>query len=70
MMVKKKKQKSGDIKVQLWEIAYESFSDMSYFNKWVPEGCKLVRVQICHEFGYWDEDPDQAYLSIEWELEE
>lgn len=68
--MKKKKQKFGDVKVQLYEIAYESFSDMSYFNKWVPEGCELVHVKICHEFGRWDGDPDEAYFSIEWKEKE
>lgn len=66
----KKKQKFGAVKVQLHEIAYESFSDMGYFNKWIPEGCELVHGKICHEFGQWDEEPDEAYLSIEWKEKE
>jgi len=68
--MKKKIQKEGNVKVQMWEIAYESFSDMNYFNKWIPEGCELVKVQFCHEFGHWDEDPDEAYISIDWKVKE
>ncbi len=68
--MKKKKLKYGDVKVQLHDIAYQSFSDMSYFMKWIPEGSELVQVQLCHEYGCWDEDPDEAYISIEWKEKE
>lgn len=67
--MKKKKLKYGDVKVQLHDIAYESFSDMSYFMKWAPEGSELIQVQLCHEFGQYDEG-DAAYISIEWKEKE
>lgn len=56
----------GYVKIHLSEIAYEAFSDMSYFSKWIPPGCELVQVQLCYEPGYWDSDPDEAYISVEW----
>lgn len=65
----KKNQKSGIFYVDLASVAYESFSDMSYFNKWIPEGCKLVKVQICQELGAYDETA-QVFFAIEWKLEE
>jgi hypothetical protein len=43
----KRKPITGSAHVDLVEIAYESFNDMSYFNKWIPEGYKLTGVQIC-----------------------
>lgn len=66
----KKIAKSGYVRVDLIDIAYESFSNMDYFGKWIPEGCKLLDVQMCFEPGMDDYDPDQSYLIINWERKE
>ena len=66
MSKKIKQPNSGQVRVDLIDIEYESFSDMSYFEKWVPEGCRLVNVTIGHEVGYYDEG-DQAWFWINWE---
>ena len=66
----KKKLKAGYIHVDLADVAYESFSDMSYFDRWIPEGCKLVKVQLCHEPSRDGYELDQSYLAIEWKVEE
>lgn len=62
----KKIPKSGFEKIQLHDIAYESFSDMGYFRKFIPEDSKLIKVQFCHEFGIYEE-PDTCYIAVEWE---
>ena len=66
----KKKLKAGYIHVDLADVAYESFSDMSYFDRWIPEGGKLVKVQLCHEPSRDYYELDQSYLVIEWKVEE
>jgi hypothetical protein len=64
-----KKMKEGSIKVQMHEVAYHRFCDMSFFEQYVPEGCELVGVMICHEFGVHDQG-DEAWFSIEWKEKE
>ena len=64
----KRKPITGSAHVDLVEIAYESFNDMSYFNKWIPEGYKLTGVQICFQPGCTIYDPDQSYLGINFKL--
>jgi hypothetical protein len=66
----KRKPSTGYVRVDLIDIAYESFSNMDYFSKWIPEGYKLSEVQMCFEPGLDDYDPDQSYLIINWKLEE
>lgn len=67
--MKKKKLKEGYVNVQMHELDCCAFSDMSFFNKWVPEGCELVQVMFRHEYGYYEE-PDEAYIVIEWKEKE
>lgn len=68
--MKPKKLKQGYVKVDMTDLDCISFSDMSFFDQWIPEGCKLVQVQFYHEPGYWDEDPEINYISIEWKEKE
>ena len=63
------KVKPGIVHVQLADVAYERFSDMSFFQRWIPEGCELVQIGFRHEFGYHDE-PDEAYIWIEYKPKE
>ncbi len=60
------KQKTGYTKVQLSDIAYESFSDMSYFKEWIPEDCEVTQVTFVHEFAYLNDESDVAYIGIDW----
>ena len=46
-----------------------SFSDMNFFNEWIPEGCELVQVQFYYEDG-WRDQSDYAYIAIEWKEKE
>jgi hypothetical protein len=64
-----KKLKEGSVRVDMIDVDYESFSDMSFFEKYVPDGCELVQVQICYEVGMYDE-PDEVWFSIEWKEKE
>jgi hypothetical protein len=64
-----KKLKEGYVIVHMHDLDCDSFSAMSYFNKWVPEGCELVKVQFRHEYGYYDQ-PDESYISIDWKEKE
>lgn len=68
-MAKKKKLKTGYVNVQMHELDCDVFSDMSFFNKWIPEGCELVQVMFRHEHGYYDQS-DEAYIMIEWKEKE
>ena len=67
--MKQKKLKYGYVRVELSDLDGETFSDMSFFMKWIPEGCELVQVQFIHDSGYYDQ-PDIAYISIEWKEKE
>lgn len=67
--MKQKKLKQGYVKVQMYDLDCMSFSGMSFFDRWIPEGCEFVQVQFYHEYG-WYEDPDTAYISIEWKEKE
>lgn len=67
--MKQKKLKFGHEQVHLHELDGFTFSDMSFFDKWIPEGCELVHVQFYHDFGHYDEG-DIAYISIEWKEKE
>jgi hypothetical protein len=42
---------------------------MSFFSKWIPEGCELVQVLFRHEYGYYNQG-DKAYIMIEWKEKE
>jgi len=64
-----KKLKVGYVRVDMIDVQYESFSDMSFFEKYVPENCQLVQVQICYEVGMYYE-PDEVWFSIEWKEKE
>lgn len=33
----------------------KSFRDMAFFEKLIPLGCKLLKVEFYHEYGYYDE---------------
>jgi hypothetical protein len=67
--MKRKKLKFGSERVHLHELDGFSFSDMSFFDKWIPEGCELVEVKFYHEYGYYDES-DIACIYIEWKEKE
>lgn len=67
--MKKKKMKFGYERVNLDELDCMYFSDMNFFQKWIPEGCELVQVKFYHEYGHYDEG-DTAYISIEWKEKE
>lgn len=62
----KKIQKHGYVRLQFCDLDGHSFSDMSYFEKYLPENAKLVKVTFYHDFGIYEE-PDVAEISIEWE---
>lgn len=68
-MKAKKKLKSGSERVQMYDVAFESFSDMSYFEKFIPDYAEVVQVVICHEFGDYGEG-DQAWFNIDWKEKE
>lgn len=67
--MKKKKLKQGYVNVQMSDLDGFSFSDMNFFNEWIPEGCELVQVQFYYEGG-WRDQTDYAYVSIEWKEKE
>lgn len=67
--MKNKKIKNGYVNVQMCDLDCDSFADMSFFNKWIPEGCELVQVLFRHEYGYYDQG-DEAYIMIEWKEKE
>jgi hypothetical protein len=67
--MKKKKLKEGWINVQMHELDCDSFSDMNFFDKWIPDGCELLQVVFRHEYGYYDQG-DEAYIMIEWKEKE
>jgi hypothetical protein len=69
MKMKQKKLKSGCERVDLSELDGFSFSNMGFFDKWIPDGCEIVQVQFCHEYGYYDEG-DVAYIVIDWKEKE
>ena len=68
-MAKQKKLKNGYVNVQMHELDCDAFSNMSFFDKWIPEGCELVQVIFRHEYGYYDQD-DEAFIMIEWKEKE
>jgi hypothetical protein len=55
----------GRTRVDINDVEYESFSDMSFWTKHVPENCVFIDVTICHETGYYDE-PDMTWFSVNW----
>jgi len=59
------KNKTGYVRVELDELDSYSFSDMSFFDKWIPENCELTHVKFYHDYGYYDE-PDTAYILVNW----
>ena len=63
------KKRKGTVRVEIFDLAYEEFSDMNFFEKFIPENTKVEKVQIVHDFGYYDE-PDNVYFNIEWNLKE
>jgi len=65
----KKKLKTGSKTVDLSDLDSMQFSDMSFFDKWVPENCELTHVGFYHDYGYYDE-PDKAEILIEWKEKE
>jgi hypothetical protein len=67
--MKMKKPFEGYVNVQMHELDCDAFSDMSFFNKWIPEGCELVQVAFRHEYGAYDQG-DEAYIMIEWKEKE
>lgn len=67
--MKKKKPKQGYVQVQMCVLDCMSFSNMSFFDKWIPEGSELVEVRFCHEYGHYDQG-DEAYIIIEWKEKE
>jgi len=70
MVAKKtKKLKSGYVSVELSDLDSYSFSDMTFFDKWVPENCELTYVGFYHDYGYYDE-PDTACILVNWREKE
>ena len=67
--MKKKKLKQGSVQVQMSDLDRFSFSDMNFFNEWIPDGCELVQVQFYYEDGCHHQS-DYAYISIEWKEKE
>lgn len=59
------KDKYGSTKVDINDVEFHSFSDMSFWAKYVPEGCELLDVSICHESGWYDE-PDMTWFNVNW----
>ena len=59
----------GETRIEIYDLAYDTFSDMSFFTKHIPENAELVQVQAVPDFGMYAE-PDTAYFNIEWELKE
>lgn len=64
-MSKRKKLKEGYEKVDIFDLDSHNFKDMMFFDKYVPEGCKLESVSIYAEYGYYDEG-DGAYFIVNW----
>ena len=60
------KDKYGSTRVDIYDVEYRSFSDMEFWHKYVPEGCELTDVTICHEPGYWYDEPDMTWFSVNW----
>lgn len=69
MKQKKIKLKEGYERVHLFDLDTLAFNDMTFFNKWVPEGCELVQVSFYHEQGYYDES-DESYIFVHWKEKE
>jgi hypothetical protein len=55
----------GVVRVNIRDVQYESFSDMSFWQKFVPEGCELGNVVICHEPGWYDQQ-DMSWFIVNW----
>lgn len=64
----KKKFDYGNEKIYIHEVEYASFSDMTFWKKYVPGGCEFIDVTICWEPGYYDE-PDMTWFSVNWRKE-
>lgn len=69
MRYEKEKLKHCHIAVQMSDLDCLSFSDMEFFDKWIPKDCELVQVRFCHEYGYYNQG-DKAEISIEWKEKE
>ena len=52
-------------KVYLSELDCENFSDMSFWEKFIPEGAELHHVSIYFEPGMYDE-PDDSHFWVSW----
>ena len=52
-------------RVDLFEVDCESFSDMSFWEKFIPEGAELINVSIHFEPGMYDE-PDSSHFWVSW----
>lgn len=64
-MKKANKPKEGYTSINVFDCNWETFTDMSYFEKHVPKGCKLLHVNIEAEDGYYDEPPS-FFFHIHW----
>lgn len=69
MKQKKKKLKEDYERVHLFELDSLAFTDMSFFDKWVPEGCELTQVSFYHDPGFYDES-DEALIFVHWKEKE
>lgn len=61
------KDKYGNTRVDICDVEFHSFSDMSFWTKYVPEGCEFLDVSICREDGWYDE-PDMTWFSVNWRM--
>lgn len=65
----KKKLKEGYERVNIFDLDGFNFTDMTFFEKYVPAGCGLESVGIYTDYGFYGEG-DSAYFIINWKEKE